>query len=110
MTKPEIKIAKFLATIVFGVGVIVTIGWIFNIQTLEEVLPNMVNMKFNTAVSFICSGVILYFISKIQDGKLGVGEIVIAVSGMVIFLFMVTLIVSNITGVYTGVARDQGRR
>ena len=105
VTKPEIKIAKLLAILVFGIGVIVTIGWIFNIQSLEEVLPNMVNMKFSTAVSFICSGVILYFISKMQGGKLGVGEIVIAASGMVIFLFMVTLLVSNITGIYTGIER-----
>ncbi len=105
VTRPEIKLAKLLAAIVFGVGVLVTIGWIFNVQSLEEVLPGAVNMKFSTAVSFICSGVILYFIAKIQDGKLGVGEIVIATSGMVIFLLMVTLLVSTITGIYTGVER-----
>ncbi len=105
MTKPEIKIAKILAIIVFGVGVLVTIGWIFNIPILEEVLPNTVSMKFSSAVSFICSGIILYFISKIQDGKLGLGEIAIAASGMVIFLLMVTLLVSSLTGIYTGVER-----
>ncbi|MGI0062760.1 MAG: hypothetical protein ACREBA_09950, partial [Nitrosotalea sp.] len=77
----------------------------FNIQTLEDVLPNTVTMKFSTAVSFICSGVILYSISKIQDGKLGIGEITIAASGMVIFLLMVTLLVSTLTGIYTGVER-----
>ncbi|MGI0007329.1 MAG: ATP-binding protein [Nitrosotalea sp.] len=105
VTKSEIKMAKLLAIIVFGVGIVVTIGWIFNIPILESVLPNMVTMKFSTAVSFICSGVILYFISKMQDGKLGIGEIVIAASGMVIFLLMVTLLVSNLTGIYTGVER-----
>ncbi|MDE1841995.1 MAG: hypothetical protein KGI09_08960, partial [Thaumarchaeota archaeon] len=99
----ELKMAKILAAIVFGIGVLVTIGWIFNVVALEEVLPHAVNMKFSTSVSFICSGIILYFIAKMQEGRLGASEIAISASGLVIFLFMVTLLVSNLTGIHTGI-------
>ncbi|MGI0046821.1 MAG: ATP-binding protein [Nitrosotalea sp.] len=103
VAKSKIKISKFLAMIVFAVGVLVTIGWIFNVPVLESVLPHQVTMKFSTAISFVSSGVILYSISKIQEGKLGVGGIAIAVSGTVIFLFMATFLVSNLSGTYTGI-------
>ncbi|SMH71724.1 ATP-binding protein [Candidatus Nitrosotalea okcheonensis] len=103
LTGFELMITKILAIIVFGMGIVVTVGWIFDITTLEEVLPHAVNMKFSTSVSFIFSGIILYFIANMQKGKLGASEIAIAASGMVIFLFMGTLLVSNISGVYTGI-------
>jgi PAS domain S-box-containing protein len=101
--KLEIKIAKILATIVFGIGILITIGWIFNVATLKEILPHAVNMKFSTSISFIFSGIILYYIAKMQNGRLGLSEIAISGSGMVIFLFMVTLLVSNLTGIHTGI-------
>jgi len=103
MAEREIKIVKVLAMIVLGVGMLVTIGWIFDVMPLKEVLPHAVNMKFSAAVSFIFSGIILYFIAKIHGGRLGAGEIAVAASGMVIFLFMATLLVSNITNTYTGI-------
>ena len=99
----EIKIAKILAIIIFGVGMLVTIGWVFNVVPLEEVLPHAVTMKFSTSASFIFSGIVLYFIAKMQKGRLGLSEIAISASGLVIFLFMATLLVSNLTGIYTGI-------
>lgn len=53
MVKSWIKISKILATIVLVIGILVTTGWIFDIKTLESVLPNLVTMKFSTSVSFI---------------------------------------------------------
>ena len=103
MVKSWIKISKILATIVLVIGILVTTGWIFDIKTLESVLPNLVTMKFSTSVSFIFSGIILYGICRTQEGKAGISEIVILMSGMVIFLLIATLLVSNLIGVYTGI-------
>ena len=43
-----------------GVGLIVLLGWLFNVEALKSVLPGMATMKPITAATFILSGVLLY--------------------------------------------------
>jgi hypothetical protein len=84
------KITKTISIITILIGLLVSIGWVFDIPTLKSIIPNEVTMKFSTAVSFVFSGIILYFVSNHCAGKIGIGQIAIPISGLVIFLFMAT--------------------
>jgi hypothetical protein len=52
-TKPA-SLASILAAVV---GVMVLVGWAFDIATLKSILPGWVNMKANVAVCFILTGI-----------------------------------------------------
>ncbi|HEY9735591.1 MAG TPA: PAS domain S-box protein, partial [Trichocoleus sp.] len=53
------RAAKAAAALVISIGVLVLIGWATNIGVLKSVLPNLVSMKPNTAVSFVLAGTAL---------------------------------------------------
>ncbi len=97
------KIVKVLAIVITVIGILVTIGWVFGISVLQSISPEWVTMKFSTAVSFVFSGVSLYFMARAKEGKVGLAQIVLPVSGLVIFLFMLTLLASALFGVGTDV-------
>jgi signal transduction histidine kinase len=97
------SITKIVSLVVILTGLAVSIGWVFDISALKSIIPNQVTMKFSTAVSFVCSGAISYFISKCGEGKIGFGQIIIPISGLVVFLFMATLLITNSIGVPSGV-------
>jgi len=41
-------------------GIVVIIGWVFNVPTLVQILPDYVPMQFNTAIGFLlCGGALL---------------------------------------------------
>ena len=48
-----------ISVLVTLLGVVVLLGWIFQIDLFKSVLPNSVAMKVNTALGFICSGTAL---------------------------------------------------
>ncbi|NEQ22945.1 MAG: hypothetical protein F6K28_28090, partial [Microcoleus sp. SIO2G3] len=56
------RIAQAAGAITFFVGLIVLIGWLFNLSILKSVLPNLVTMKANTALAFLLSGVSLWLL------------------------------------------------
>lgn len=62
-TSALIKRAAVFITIVTGCAVLA--GWIFNIPGFKSLLPGFGNMRFNTAICFILSGVTLYLL---RDG------------------------------------------
>lgn len=45
-------------------GLLVIVGWSFNITLLKSVIPGYNSMKFNTAISLIISGFTLYTLSE----------------------------------------------
>ena len=97
------KITRILAIIVIAGGILVTIGWVFNIDVLKSVSLAWVTMKFSTAISFICSGVTLYFISRVSEGKSGIAQIAMPTTGLIIFLFVTTVLISYLTGFQQGI-------
>lgn len=99
----NVKITKIIASIIAGIGIVVIIGWIYDISVLKSILPNQVTMKFSTAFCFVFSGILLYFIAERSYGKIGYGQIAIPISGLVIFLFVATLLTTNFLGLVSGI-------
>lgn len=97
------KILKAISLITTAIGLAVVAGWVFDVDALKSVVPQEVTMKFSTAVSFVFSGVILYFVSNHFAGKVGNDQIAIPISGLVIFLFMASLLATSILGVPNGI-------
>ena len=99
----KIKIVKSCVIITGAVGVLVMAGWIFDIGLLKSILPGWVTMKFPTAISFLSSAVILYFITKIQEKDAGAAVVAIPIAVLVMLIFMALLLLSNITGLKVGI-------
>jgi len=53
--------AVHLSTAVIVLGVAVSIGWIFHVESLKRVLPGLESMKLNTALGFILAGTVIHF-------------------------------------------------
>ncbi len=96
-------IARFLALAVILAGITVIIGWIFKVPVLLSIRPGWMNMKFNTAIAFVLSGVILYFITHSKEGGFDKAQVIIPLASLVIFLLIGTSFFSAIFGIRTGV-------
>jgi len=52
-TEKKRKTGKILSLIVMVAGVLVLIGWIFDISVLKSISPAWVTMKLTTAIAFL---------------------------------------------------------
>lgn len=57
--------AYILSLLVLILGFIVIIGWITHTKVLIQVIPSFVPMQFNTALGFIFSALMMFFIQKL---------------------------------------------
>ncbi len=73
------RIADRCAVVVFGVGVLVVVGWIFGVVALQRVLPGQASMKFNTALGFVLAGTALWLRSQ-RELRIGL-SLLVAVLG-----------------------------
>ena len=98
----KLLIVKIISFLVVAVGVMVVVGWIFDIGILKSISPNMVTMKFTTALCFIANGIVLY--SATQKGKESsfVVQAILPAVILLILLLMVTLFISSVFGFNTG--------
>ena len=99
----QLTVAKILSIIVIAIGLAVTLGWVFDISILKSILPNNVTMKISTSICFIFSGITLYYISRFKEGKGAISQVAVPTSGLVIFLFMGTFLVSIFFSFHTGI-------
>ena len=97
------KPSQIIACVSICIGLIVCIGWILDIPSLKSVIPNVVTMKFSTSISFVFSGITVYFISRYNEGKTRFAQIAVPVSGFIVFLFMATLLTASIFGITSGI-------
>ncbi|MDP9264024.1 MAG: PAS domain-containing sensor histidine kinase, partial [Acidobacteriota bacterium] len=99
-TKGEIPPARFrqlsqaVVAIAVGVGISVLFGWWRDIDSLKSLLPGLVSMKANTALTFIFLAVSLWllqaegtaFVRKDKVGRWGQGlALLVAVIGLLTF-------------------------
>lgn len=96
-------ISEFLGIFISLSGAAVMLGWLLDIGVLKSILPFWVTMKFSTAVSFLFSGVILYYIARCHRQDRCVALMILPISSMVIFLLMASLLASTIIGINVGV-------
>jgi PAS domain S-box-containing protein len=54
------QISRLLGFAVFWLGVIVLLGWLFNIPLLTRIYPTLASMKFNTALLFTLAGLAVF--------------------------------------------------
>jgi hypothetical protein len=101
-TETKRKTAKALSLVVIIAGILVIIGWIFDIGILKNISPTWVSMKFDTAFAFVFSGIILYFIVRVMEGEFDKAQVVLSIMSLIIILLMGTLFFSAIFGVNTG--------
>jgi hypothetical protein len=97
------NIVKSLALIVMVSGVFVMFGWFLDIDIIKSILEIWVTMKFTTALSFVMSGIILYAIVSFVENKRDIALLTLPISTLVIFLLMVTLLLSSFFGIRTGI-------
>ncbi|HSA93453.1 MAG TPA: PAS domain-containing protein, partial [Terriglobales bacterium] len=67
------------------VGLVVLCGWLFDIASLKSVLPDLVAMKFNTALSFVLTGIALWLLApdSLSEGKRGLRFAAMTCAGLV---------------------------
>src|SRR5678810_954728 len=51
------------------VGLLVLVGWIYDIPSLKTVLPSLPTMKANTALAFTLAGVSLWILQREQTSQ-----------------------------------------
>lgn len=97
------KITKTLSLIVITAGAAVIIGWIYDIQWMKSISPAWTNMKFDTALAFIFSGLTLFFLALSLEGKVEVAQIGLTLTSLVITLLMGTIFLSSVFELRIGV-------
>lgn len=97
------RFVKFLSFFVALVGALVIIGWIFDIGILKSVLPNLVEMKFVTALCFIAGGIVLYSAAEEQLEDSFVIQAILPAAILLILILMATLLITSIFGVSTSI-------
>lgn len=85
------------------VGLVVMLGWIFDVSVLKSILPVWPTMKFATALCFFMSGLSLIFIGQMFQRKTDAAQLVLSATSFIILLFMLTFLISTIVGIHTGI-------
>jgi len=101
--KKKRKIAKVLSLVVIIASIMVIIGWVFDISILKSISPAWVTMKFDTAITFLLSGITLYFIINAIEGELDKAQVALSITTLIILLLVGILFFSSLLGIHTGV-------
>jgi hypothetical protein len=96
-------IAKFLSLVVIVAGLLVIVGWIFDIGFLKSIVPSLISMKFDSAIAFVLSGITLYFITRAREGEFDKAQVVLSITSLIIILLMGLLLFSSALRIHTGI-------
>lgn len=99
----KLKFVKFSALFVSMAGLLVVIGWIFDIGVLKNTLPNFIAMKFTTALCFVASGIVLYFAAEKESESSFAAQTILPAVALFILLLMATLFISAVFGVNSSI-------
>ncbi len=101
--KKFIKFSQILSLSVGIIGIIVLVGWIFDIEIFKSFITNTVSMKANTAICFILIGFSLFFYqyTKIENNLLKI--IIICICSIIVFLISFITILEYALGYNFGI-------
>jgi signal transduction histidine kinase len=89
------------------VGLVVSLGWIFDLQILKSLYPDAPTMKFSTSVSFVATGIIVYFsvelLTSARQKMVDFSQLILPPAILTIALFMSVHITSSILGASSGI-------
>lgn len=94
------KVANYLGIIILFVGLLVMFGWFADIDSLKTFLLDGTEMKFNTALAFVISGIVICTMSKTREEKVGFAKSIFALC-TVIFMLLIVHVVSPVVGLQT---------
>ena len=85
--RASVNVASIL---VFGVGLLVMLGWIMDISTLRSLVPGLPALRFNTALSFLLMGGSLWSMQNEEAGSAqkSMGKIL---AGLALLISLLTL-------------------
>ncbi|HXQ36230.1 MAG TPA: PAS domain S-box protein, partial [Anaerolineales bacterium] len=63
------NVSRVASGVVLAVGLLVLVGWLFDIPVLTSILPGRATMKPNTALGFILCGISLWSLNQDQTKK-----------------------------------------
>lgn len=96
--------ARFIAALVMTAGVLVIIGWVFDVSWLKSLRTNWVTMKFTTALSFVLSGLILFgFVCRdLKPHRRDLIRIILPAVGLILFVLVTNHLLASLMGVRMG--------
>lgn|GEM_PF-965170 len=93
--------------IIAAVGVMVSLGWIFDAPLLTTIYQGAPTMKFSTSVAFIATGVAMYFTVELLTSNrkrlADISHLVLPPSLLIIILFMSVHVTSALLGTSSGI-------
>ena len=98
----SVKLAKSFAIIIGATAILVMIGWAFDIGFLKSISPSWIAMRLMTAVNFLLTAFILYYIAEDLEGRTGVAGVALPLTSFLSAIFMLSILYSNIFGIRTG--------
>jgi len=97
------KIPKVIAVLSILVGIMVIVGWFFDIGYLVSIFPGWPAMEFISAICFIFSGIIIFAIEREIHDRDELSSYIASLASLVIFLFVAILLASKVFGVAVGI-------
>jgi HAMP domain-containing protein len=96
----NLKIVKIISAIVVVVALLVITGWIFNIEFLRTVIPNVTAMRLLTAICFLGCSLSLFSLAKLKEKNFdSTTYIIYLIIGSFFVLLLMVISVFNILGV-----------
>jgi len=88
---PYIVAAKWIGWAIMVIASLVLLSWFFDVEVGKRILPEFPSMKFNTALCFIASGIILW--RKSQSTSASNNDLLVALlSGFILLISGLTLL------------------
>ncbi len=96
--KKKVDVVNILAIFITLAGLLVLLGWIFDITLFKSIIKDAITMKIVTAQCFVLSGLSLYFLNKHEREKSKIVCVVLPFLTFILFAVMLSYLISDITG------------